>query len=55
MKRVLRGNWAKRKPVFIGKILQSEGSGVPGSVHSAFVLNGTLLELKNFWSLLVPL
>ena len=29
MKLVLRGKWAKRKPVFIGKILQFEGLGVP--------------------------
>jgi hypothetical protein len=28
MKHVLRENWAKRKRVFIGKIIQSEGSRV---------------------------
>jgi hypothetical protein len=36
VKHVLRGNWAKRKPVFIGKMLQSEESGVPG-IHTSII------------------
>jgi len=48
MKRVLRGNGAKRKPVFIGKILQSEGSRVPGIRTSSIFVKRNLAGTEKF-------
>jgi hypothetical protein len=48
MKRVLRGNWAKRKPVFIGKSLQSEGSVVQGIRTPSICVKRNLAGTEKF-------